>query len=122
MPFEYVWKPAPKDMSVPCSQEMPDGFVENYVWSFIRQIRAASNGKYESAYFVTPKSVMVGLQVSLWKMKNTRYYRAEMERRTIAAVVVVKSASLTEDHKVLFLVVYFIKEEDESKSEDCFRM
>ena len=51
MPFEYVWKPAPKDMSVPCSQELPNGFVENYVWSFIRQIRAASNGKYESAYF-----------------------------------------------------------------------
>lgn len=51
MPFEYVWKPAPMDMSLPCSQEMPGGFVENYVWSFIRQIRVASNGKHELAYF-----------------------------------------------------------------------
>ena len=51
MPFEYVWKPAPKNMSLPVSQELPDGFVENYVWSFVKQIRVANNRKYELAYF-----------------------------------------------------------------------
>ena len=51
MPFEYVWKPAPKDLSLFCSQELPDGFVENYVWSFIKQIRVASDSKNEAAYF-----------------------------------------------------------------------
>ena len=51
MPFEYIWKPAPKDMSLPCFQELPDRFVENYVWSFIKQIRVASNGKHQIAYF-----------------------------------------------------------------------
>ena len=60
MPFEYVWKPAPKNMSLPFSQELPDGFVENHVWRFIRQIKVASNSKYELAYFAIPKSVMVG--------------------------------------------------------------
>lgn len=51
MPFEYVWKPAPKDVRLPCSREMPDGFVENYVWGFTGQVRVASNSKYELAYF-----------------------------------------------------------------------
>jgi hypothetical protein len=55
MPFEYVWKPAPRDMSLPFFQELPKGFVENYVWSFIRQIRMAANSKYESAYFCYSK-------------------------------------------------------------------
>jgi len=39
------------DMSLPISQELPDGFVENYMWSFIRQIKVASNSGYEFAYF-----------------------------------------------------------------------
>ena len=38
-------------MSLPLSQKLPEGFVENYVWSFIRQIQMASNSQYESAYF-----------------------------------------------------------------------
>ena len=37
MPFEYVWIPAPKNLSLPVSQELPDGFVENYVWSFVKK-------------------------------------------------------------------------------------
>jgi hypothetical protein len=55
MPFEYVWKAAPRDLSLPLSQELPEGFVENYVWSFIRQIRMAGNNRYESAYYCHSK-------------------------------------------------------------------
>jgi hypothetical protein len=55
MPFEYVWKPAPKNMSLAVSQELPDGFVENYVWSFVKQFRVANNSKYELAYFCHSK-------------------------------------------------------------------
>jgi hypothetical protein len=51
MPFEYVWKPAPTDMSLPVFPELPDGFVENYIWSFIKQIRVARNGSDEPAFF-----------------------------------------------------------------------
>lgn len=51
MPFEYVWKPAPMNMSLPVFLELPDGFVENYMWSFIKQIRVASNNRYELIYF-----------------------------------------------------------------------
>ena len=51
MPFEYVWKPAPMDMSLSVSQQLPHGFIENYIWSFIRQIKVASNSKNEFAYF-----------------------------------------------------------------------
>jgi hypothetical protein len=51
MPFEYVWIPAPKDMSLPVSPELPAGFIENYVWSFVKQIKVASNSRNESAYF-----------------------------------------------------------------------
>ena len=55
MPYEYVWKPAPQNMSLPISQELPGSFVENYVWSFVKQIRVASNSKYEFAYFCHSK-------------------------------------------------------------------
>ena len=51
MPFEYFWIPAPKNMNLPVSQELPDGFAEDYVWSFVKQIRVASNSKYEFVYF-----------------------------------------------------------------------
>lgn len=51
MPFEYVWIPAPKDMDLPVSRKVPADFVENYVWSFVKQIKVASNNKYEFAYF-----------------------------------------------------------------------
>jgi hypothetical protein len=51
MPIEYVWKPAPTNMSLPVSQELPDGFVENYVWSFVKLIRVANNSKSELAYY-----------------------------------------------------------------------
>ena len=51
MPFEYVWTPAPTDMSLPVAKELPHGFVENYLWSFIKQIRVASNNRYQFAYF-----------------------------------------------------------------------
>jgi hypothetical protein len=43
--------------------------------------------------FALRKSVMVGSQASLWKMKNTQYYLAGMEQLTTAAVVGTKSAS-----------------------------
>jgi hypothetical protein len=55
MPFEYVWKPAPKDVSLPISAELPGGFIENYVWSFVKQIRVASKSRYELAYFCHSK-------------------------------------------------------------------
>ena len=55
MPFEYVWIPAPKNMNLPVSQELPDGFVENYVWSFVKQIKVASNKRSEYAYFCHSK-------------------------------------------------------------------
>jgi len=55
VPFEYVWKPAPKNLSLLVSQELPDGFVENYIWSFVRKIRVASNSKDELAYFCDSK-------------------------------------------------------------------
>src|SRR5687767_14420868 len=51
MPFEYIWIPAPKNMNLSVSPELPTGFVENYVWSFVKQIKVASNNKYEFAYF-----------------------------------------------------------------------
>jgi hypothetical protein len=51
MPIEYVGKPAPKNMSLAISQELPDGFVENYVWSFVKQLRMANNSKSELIYF-----------------------------------------------------------------------
>jgi hypothetical protein len=51
MPFEYVWKPAPRNMELLLLQELPEGFMENYVWGFVKQIRVATNSKYEFAYF-----------------------------------------------------------------------
>lgn len=55
MPFEYVWIPALKDVSLPISPELPGGFIENYMWSFVKQIRMASNSKYELAYYCHSK-------------------------------------------------------------------
>jgi hypothetical protein len=51
MPYEYVWIPAPRNMDLPVSPELPSGFVENYVWSFVKQIQVASNSRYESVYY-----------------------------------------------------------------------
>lgn len=51
MPFEYIWKPAPKNMSLPVLPELPGGFTENYIWGFIKQIKVANNSKYEFTYF-----------------------------------------------------------------------
>lgn len=39
------------NMSLPVFLELPDSFVENYMWSFIKQIRVASNNRYELIYF-----------------------------------------------------------------------
>ena len=55
MPFEYVWVPIPKNMNLPVSPEVPAGFEQNYVWSFVKQLKVASNTKYESAYFCHAK-------------------------------------------------------------------
>jgi hypothetical protein len=55
MPFECSSKPAPKNMSLPVSQELPRDFIEDYVWSFVKQIKVASNSRYESAYFCHSK-------------------------------------------------------------------
>jgi hypothetical protein len=51
MPFEYVWVPAPKNMNLPISLKLPTGFIENYVWSFVKQIKVASNSRCEYAYY-----------------------------------------------------------------------
>ena len=55
MPFEYVWIPAPRNMALPVSPELPAGFMENYVWSFVKQMKVASNCRDESAYFCHSK-------------------------------------------------------------------
>jgi len=55
MPDEYVWIPAPKNLKLPVSAEMPSGFVENYVWNFVRRLKVASNSKSESPYFCHSK-------------------------------------------------------------------
>jgi arsenate reductase (thioredoxin) len=55
MLYEYVWVPGPKNMDLLNSLELPPGFVENYVWSFVKQIKVASNSRYESAYFCHAK-------------------------------------------------------------------
>ena len=65
---------------------------------------------------------MVGFWVNLWKTKSTRYYLAEMEQLIIAAVVVMKSASLAGRYRALFIICFYLEEEDESKFEDCFRL
>lgn len=51
MPYEYVWKTAPRNLGLPVSHELLDGFVEDYVWNFVKQIRVTSNVKDELAYF-----------------------------------------------------------------------
>jgi hypothetical protein len=42
-------------MNLPVSLELPADFVENYVWSFVKLLKVASNSKYESAYFCHAK-------------------------------------------------------------------
>jgi hypothetical protein len=51
MPYEYVWKPAPRNLSLPIFYERPDEFVENYIWSFVKLLKVARNSKDELAYF-----------------------------------------------------------------------
>jgi len=51
MPFDYVWKLAPKSISLPVSPDLPGDFVEDYAWSFIKQVRVVRNSKSEFAYF-----------------------------------------------------------------------
>ena len=55
MPYEYLWVPAPTNMHLPVSPELPAGFVENYVCSFVKQVKVANNSKYECAYFCNSK-------------------------------------------------------------------
>lgn len=51
MLFKFAWQLAPKCMSLPVSPELPSDFVEDYAWSFVKQLRVASNSKSEFAYF-----------------------------------------------------------------------
>ena len=55
MPYQYVWKPAPRDLNLPIFNELPNEFVENYVWGFVKQIKVASNDRSELAYFCHSK-------------------------------------------------------------------
>lgn len=59
MPYEYIWIPAPTNMSLPASPDLQDGFVENYVWSFVKQIKVANNSKHEAIYFCHAKECNV---------------------------------------------------------------
>lgn len=55
MPYEYVWKPAPRNLNLPIFNELPNEFVENYVWGFVKQIKVASNKRSELTYFCHSK-------------------------------------------------------------------